>query len=70
MVHDAYRASTFQKSASALSLLERDPDRVIDVPEPGCLVVWCHDARNHLGHAGDRRGLPGWRGVTGYRSWA
>lgn len=32
----------FLKSASALRLIARNPDRVISDPEPGCLAIWEH----------------------------
>lgn len=43
---------TFHPSASALSLLERNPHLVITDPQPGDVVVWCHDPAKHLGHVG------------------
>jgi hypothetical protein len=39
-------------SASALSLLERNPHLVVGEPQPGDLAVWCHDPVKHLGHVG------------------
>lgn len=47
----------FFKSASALHLLVRNPDRVISDPEPGALVVWDHG--HGKGHVGIITGVNG-----------
>jgi hypothetical protein len=44
--------NTFHRSASALSLLERNLAIVINDPQPGDVVVWSHDPVKHLGHTG------------------
>jgi uncharacterized protein (TIGR02594 family) len=40
----------FLKSASALKLITRNPDRVISDPEPGALAIWDHGkGKGHVG---------------------
>jgi hypothetical protein len=52
MIHETDPATDFKFSASALSLLEKNPGRIIDAFETGCLVVWAHDPKKHTGHVG------------------
>lgn len=49
-VHETDPALGFLKSASALKLLSRNPDRKVDHPRPGDLVVWDHGkGKGHVG---------------------
>lgn len=51
----------FLKSAGALKLLSRNPDRVISDPEVGALVVWDHgNGKGHVGIVTDVN-LPLWQ---------
>jgi hypothetical protein len=49
-IHETEPNLGFLKSAGALKLITRNPDRVISDPEPGCVVVWDHGkGKGHTG---------------------
>lgn len=50
----------FRKSAGAMRILTRNPDRLITYPEPGGLVVWDHN------HSPDHAKLPDHSGCKGH----
>lgn len=52
VIHETDPDTDIKFSASALSLLEKNPGRIIDAFEPGCLVVWVRDPAKHTGHVG------------------
>ncbi len=52
IIHETDPTVVFHKSASALSLLEKNPDLVTDDPQPGDIVVFLHNVTKHLGHVG------------------